>query len=94
VLAQTAEERRAAVATDGRGLSLLRGLLFTTSGERLIPTHAVRKGRRYRYFTPAKDRHCGAGASNFGSLPAESIEALVVEQVCQVLRAPENVQAV
>ncbi len=94
VLAQTAEERRAAVATDGRGLPLLRGLLFTTSGERLIPTHTVRKGRCYRYYTPAKDRHYGAGASNFGSLPAESIEALVVEQVCQVLRAPESVQAV
>ncbi len=94
VLAQTTEERRAAVATDGRGLPLLRGLLFTTSGERLIPTHTVRKGRCYRYYTPAKDRHYGAGASNFGSLPAESIEALVVEQVCQVLRAPESVQAV
>lgn len=94
VLAQTAEERRAAVATDGRGLPLLRGLLFTTTGERLIPTHTVRKGRCYRYYTPAKDRHYGAGASNFGSLPAESIEALVVEQVCQVLRAPESVQAV
>jgi len=94
VLAQTAEERRVAVATDGRGLPLLRGLLFTTSGERLMPTHTVRKGRCYRYYTPAKDRHYGAGASNFGSLPAESIEALVVEQVCQVLSAPESVQAV
>jgi site-specific DNA recombinase len=94
VLAQTAEERRAAVATDGRGLPLLRGLLFTTSGERLIPTHTVRKGRCYRYYTPAKDRHYGAGASNFGSLPAEPIEALVVEQICQVLRAPESVQTV
>lgn len=94
VLAQTAEERRAAVATDGRGLPLLRGLLFTTSGERLIPTRTTKKGQCYRYYTPAKDRHFGAGASNFGSLPAESIEALVVEQVCQMLRAPESVQAV
>lgn len=94
VLAQTAEERRAAVATDGRGLPLLRGLLFTTSGERLIPTHTVRKGRCYRYYTPAKDRHYGAGASNFGSLPAEPIEALLVKQICEVLRAPESVQAV
>jgi len=94
VLAQTAEERRAAVATDGRGLPLLRGLIFTTSGERLIPTRTTKKGQCYRYYTPSKDRHFGAGASNFGSLPAESIEALVVEQVCQELRAPESVQAV
>jgi hypothetical protein len=75
-------------------LPLLRGLLFATSGERLIPTHTVRKGRCYRYYTPAKDRHYGAGASKFGSLPAESIETLVVERVCQVLRAPESVQVV
>ncbi len=94
VLAQTAEERRASVATDGRGLPLLRGLIFTTGGERLIPTHTVRKGRCYRYYTPAKDRHYGAGSSGFGSLPAEPIEVLVVEQICQVLRAPESVQAV
>lgn len=32
VLVQTTEERRAAVATDGRGLPL-RGLIFVTSGE-------------------------------------------------------------
>jgi len=94
VLAQTAEERRAAVATNGRGLPLLRGLIFTTSGERLIPTRTTKKGQCYRYYTPAKDRHFGAGASCFGSLPAELIEALVVEQICQVLRAPESVQAV
>ncbi len=94
VLAQTAEERRAAVATDGRGLPLLRGLLFTTSGERLIPSRTTKKGQCYRYYTPAKDRHYGAGASNFGSLPAEPIEALVVEQICHVLRAPESVQVV
>jgi site-specific DNA recombinase len=94
VLAQTAEERRASVATDGRGLPLLRGLIFTTSGERLIPTRTTKKGQCYRYYTPAKDRHYGAGASDFGSLPAEPIEALVVEQICEVLRAPESVQAV
>lgn len=94
VLAQTAEERRAAVATDGRGLPLLRGLIFNTSGERLIPTRTTKKGQCYRYYTPSKDRHFGAGASSFGSLPAEPIEALVVGQVCHVLRAPESVQAV
>lgn len=68
VLAQTAEERRAAVATDGRGLPLPRGLIFTTSGERLIPTGTTKKGQCYRYYTytPGKDRHYGAGASDFG----------------------------
>jgi hypothetical protein len=30
--------------------SLLVGLLFDTDGERLTPTHAVKNGRRYRYY--------------------------------------------
>src|SRR5439155_27309233 len=30
--------------------SLLAGLLVDASGERLTPSHAVKKGRRYRYY--------------------------------------------
>ena len=30
--------------------SLLAGLLFDETGDRLIPSHAVKKGRRYRYY--------------------------------------------
>ncbi|MEZ5737989.1 MAG: hypothetical protein R3E68_00085 [Burkholderiaceae bacterium] len=45
------------------------GLLFTTSGERLIPTHTV--GRPLLpHYAPAKDRHYEAGASYFGGCRA------------------------
>src|SRR5918994_7042820 len=30
--------------------SLLAGLVFDVAGERLTPTHAVKKGTRYRYY--------------------------------------------
>jgi hypothetical protein len=30
--------------------SLLAGLLFDADGNRMTPTHAVKKGRRYRYY--------------------------------------------
>src|SRR5438132_1884088 len=33
--------------------SLLAGLLVDARGERLTPTHAVKKGRRYRYYVSA-----------------------------------------
>jgi site-specific DNA recombinase len=73
VLAQTAEERRAAVATDGRGLPLLRGLIFNASGERLIPTRTTKKGQCYRYYTPSKDRHFGrAPPTSVACLPSPS----------------------
>jgi hypothetical protein len=32
---------------------LLAGLLVDTRGERLTPSHAVKKGRRYRYYVSA-----------------------------------------
>lgn len=94
VLAESADQRRAETRGGSRGVALLRGLLFTTEGERLMPTHTVKKGKRYRYYTPSRDRRFGAGSSRFGSLPAEPIEALVVAQLCEVLRAPHLVQAV
>src|SRR5205823_10271821 len=45
-------------ATIGAGLkqpsrALLAGLLVDAQGERLTPSHAVKKGRRYRYYVSA-----------------------------------------
>lgn len=31
---------------------LLRGLLFTPDGERLVPSYTVKKGKTYRYYSP------------------------------------------
>src|SRR5262249_12123132 len=45
--ANAGEHRRKARAAEP---SLLAGLLFDAGGERLTPSHAVKKGRRYRYY--------------------------------------------
>lgn len=74
--------------------SLLRGILFTTEGERLMPTYTAKKKKTYRYYVPNRVGHFGAGASKFGTVPAEPIEALVVAQVIDALSAPQVVQAV
>ena len=47
-LAENAVERSTGVRVKNPGL--LAGLLFDSEGHRMTPTHAVKKGRRYRYY--------------------------------------------
>ncbi|WP_158886319.1 recombinase family protein [Rhodanobacter sp. L36] len=57
--------------------SLLSGLLFDKARNRLTPTHAVKRGRRYRYYT----RRAGVGESAMPklSVPAHSLDAIVTD---------------
>ncbi len=73
---------------------LLRGLLFTFDGERLVPSYTVKKGKTYRYYTPIKHRCFGAWASQHGSLPAAPLKELVTQQIVAALSAPHIVQSV
>ena len=73
---------------------LLRGLLFTPDGERLVPSYTVKKGKTYRYYSPIKHRRFGAWASQHGPLPAAPIEELVTQQIVAALSAPHIVQSV
>ncbi len=75
--------------------SILRGLLFAPNGDRMLPTATKKKsGKRYRYYLPYSDKKLGRGTNPFGIVPAEQIEALVLEQVKLALQAPEMIQAV
>ena len=92
-LIETDARQRKRVAR-GEVEPLLSGLLFTDDGEKLMPTYTNKKGKRYCYYTPVLHRRMGAWASRHGSLPAEPIEALVVEQIVMALQAPHIVQRV
>ena len=77
VLAENRVDR--AIGTEAKHPSLLAGLVFDESGERLTPTHAVKKGTRYRYYVSkslitgtAKDRSQGR------RIPAGDLEGLVI----------------
>ena len=48
ILAENRVDR--ATGADAKQPSLLAGLIFDESGERLTPSHAVKKGTRYRYY--------------------------------------------
>ena len=83
VQAMLAENRvdRAAGA-DAKQPSLLAGLIFDETGERLTPSHAVKKGTRYRYYVSrsliigtAKDQ------SNGRRIPAANLEILVITKL-------------
>jgi site-specific DNA recombinase len=69
--------------------SLLTGMVFDEAGERLTPTHAVKKGMRYRYYistsliTGAK-RNRSSGRR----IPAGNLEGLVIKRLRTFLSDP------
>jgi hypothetical protein len=75
--------------------SLLTGMLFDCSGSAMTPTHAVKKGTRYRYYVSrqliAKDRSDGSAGLR---LPADEIEQLVTGRVRQWLLDPSSIYPV
>jgi site-specific DNA recombinase len=72
--------------------SLLTGMLFDCDGNRMTPTHAVKKGTRYRYYVSrpliTKDQtESSAGLR----IPAAEIEQLVTSSVRRWLLDPGNI---
>lgn len=94
VIATDGAERRRETYDRQAEPVLLRGLLFTSDGERLVPSYTKKKGKTYRYYSPNKHRRFGAWASSHGALPAVAIEELVTQQIVAALSAPHMVQAV
>jgi DNA invertase Pin-like site-specific DNA recombinase len=58
---------------------LLTGLLFDETGDALSPTHATKKGKRYRYYTSHRLKSAGASRSGGRRLAADKIEAVVLQ---------------
>ena len=77
VLAENRVDRT--TGADAKYPSLLAGLVFDDSGERLTPTHAVKKGTRYRYYV-SKSLITGAAEdhSQGRRIPAGNLEGLVI----------------
>jgi site-specific DNA recombinase len=71
-----------AAGSDAKQPSLLAGLAFDDTGERLTPTHAVKKGTRYRYYVSTS---LIIGAARNGSkgrrIPAANLENLVITKL-------------
>jgi site-specific DNA recombinase len=83
-LAENAVERGG--GTRVKNPSLLTGLLFDSEGNRITPTHAVKQGRRYRYYV-SRQLITGARADAAAGLrlPAAEIEQIVVNRIRRLL---------
>ena len=67
--------------------SLLTGLLFDTAGERLSASHAVKSGKRYRYYiSRSLITQAGSGQERGWRLPAHDIEQAVIGAVARALK--------
>jgi site-specific DNA recombinase len=73
--------------------SLLKGLLFDDDGNRYTPSHAVKNGRRYRYYTSQAVIKDATNPSDIpGRLPASEIENLVLQKLKSFFASAELVE--
>jgi DNA invertase Pin-like site-specific DNA recombinase len=90
--------------TNADAPSLLAGLIFDADGNRMTPTHASKKGVRYRYYVSQKlitaraaksedsDAISAAGMASTGQrLPAAGIERLVLDRMRSFLTTPSEI---
>jgi hypothetical protein len=84
--ANTRDHRHRAKAAEP---SLLAGLLVDARGERLTPSHAVKKGRRYRYYVSAAlITDTGTDRAQGWRLAAREIEEAVIRILADALTSP------
>jgi site-specific DNA recombinase len=90
ILAQNRVER--ANGTPGNEPNLLTGILFDAKGGRMSPTHANKKGTRYRYYISRSLLEGSAKAKAQGQrIPAVALESLVVRRIRGWLTEPAGV---
>jgi hypothetical protein len=83
--------RRHRSKVDAAEPSLLTGMLTDGHGNRFTPSHAVRSGRRYRYYVSAVPiTETGADPAQSWRLPAQEVEGVVIRILVEALTNPER----
>jgi len=70
--------------------SLLTGLLFDETGDRLTPSHATKQGRRYRYYVSRRLIEENSDDPTGWRLPAHEIEHVVISALVALLTNPRE----
>jgi hypothetical protein len=73
--------------------SLLSGILFDTNGIRLTPTHSLKDGKRYRYYTSQSVIHGSETKPQISRFPAQELEHFVRSQIHRLLQPPAKCTA-
>ncbi|MFN3226697.1 MAG: recombinase family protein [Hyphomicrobiales bacterium] len=86
---------RGSKAPPGQGLHLLNGLVFDETGDRLSPTHANRKGQRFRYYTSLRlaKKLKDKSDANAWRIPASELERTVELERARLLNDPQFLTA-
>jgi site-specific DNA recombinase len=71
--------------------SMLAGLLFDAQGERMSPSHASKRGTRYRYYVSRSLIDGAAKASTGQRIPALALEALIIRSIRDWLTDPRKI---
>src|SRR5262249_32593920 len=80
---------------DANKVSLLAGLIYDDTGARMTPTHANKKGTRYRYYvSPGLVRGTRRQAPRGRRVPAGELERLVEERLTRFLVSESELFAV
>lgn len=74
--------------------SLLTGLLFDETGDRLTPSHTTKQGRRYRYYLSRRLVEGNANDQTGWRLPAREIEGAVLQFLGQLLRTSDQLVSI
>lgn len=69
--------------------ALLKGLIFAPDGRAMTPSHTRRRGKLYRYYVSMSVLKSGPDSCPVGRIPAAEIEAVVIDQLRKLFRAPE-----
>jgi site-specific DNA recombinase len=83
-----------AAGTPSGDASLLTGLLFDDTGDRLTPSHANKQGRRYRYYVSRRLIEERSDDPTGWRLPALEIETAVISALAAWLRNPREMLTV
>jgi site-specific DNA recombinase len=97
--AETREKVRALLAVNTQGQrqgrtkttpSVLSGLVFDADGNRYTPTHALKNGRRYRYYTSQAVIQKRKKTSYLDRIPAKELEQVVFTRIQTLLASPQE----
>ena len=83
-----ANRRARSLAVTAEEPSLLSGVIFDSYGQRMTPTHANKRGHKYRYYISASLLGRGPVGSNTMRVPAGEVEGLVLDQIRQLIGSP------
>ena len=71
-----------------KSASILTGLIFDETGDRLSPVHAIKNGVRYRYYISNRLSNCSSAKTEGWRLPAKELEQPVLTNLKAYLTNP------